>query len=138
MSNLTETISYLSDLVEKVLEDTISQSDFSDLTQQQFHYLQVIVRMKNPTLTELADELGLTKPTVTVLVNKLVEKGYVTRVKSDEDRRSIHLIINKKGAKVNSLREIAHNRIAEKIKSGFSETETVIFSELLKKLVRYV
>jgi len=138
MSNLTETISYLSDLVEKVLEDTISQSDFSDLTQQQFHYLQVIVRMKNPTLTELADELGLTKPTVTVLVNKLVEKGYITRVKSDEDRRSIHLIINKKGAKVNSLREIAHNRIAEKIKSGFSETETVIFSELLKKLVRYV
>jgi DNA-binding MarR family transcriptional regulator len=138
MSNLSETISYLSDLVEKVLEDTISQSDFSDLTQQQFHYLQVIVRMKNPTLTELADELGLTKPTVTVLVNKLVEKGYITRVKSDEDRRSIHLIINKKGAKVNSLREIAHNRIAEKIKSGFSETETVIFSELLKKLVRYV
>ena len=138
MSNLSETISYLSDLVEKVLEDTISQSDFSDLTQQQFHYLQVIVRMKNPTLTELADELGLTKPTVTVLVNRLVEKGYITRVKSDEDRRSIHLIINKKGAKVNSLREIAHNRIAEKIKSGFSETETVIFSELLKKLVRYV
>jgi DNA-binding MarR family transcriptional regulator len=136
MSNLSEAISYLSDLVEKVLEESISQSDFSDLTQQQFHYLQVIVRMKNPNLTELAGELGITKPTVTVLVDKLVEKGYVSRVKSDEDRRTVHLHINKKGARINALREVAYNRIAEKIKSGLSETETAIFTELLKKLLR--
>ncbi|MCJ7449169.1 MAG: MarR family transcriptional regulator [Bacteroidales bacterium] len=137
MSNLSEAISYLSDLVEKVLEESISQSDFSDLTQQQFHYLQVIVRMKNPNLTELAGELGITKPTVTVLVDKLVEKGYVSRVKSDEDRRTMHLHINKKGARINALREVAYNRMAEKIKSGLSETETAIFTELLKKLVKH-
>jgi DNA-binding MarR family transcriptional regulator len=137
MSNLSEAISYLSDLFEKVLEESISQSDFSDLTQQQFRYLQVIVRMKNLNLTELAGELGITKPTVTVLVDKLVEKGYVSRVKSDEDRRTMHLHINKKGARINALREVAYNRIAEKIKSGLSETETAIFTELLKKLIRH-
>jgi DNA-binding MarR family transcriptional regulator len=137
MSNLSEAISYLSDLFEKVLEESISQSDFSDLTQQQFRYLQVIVRMKNLNLTELAGELGITKPTVTVLVDKLVEKGYVSRVKSDEDRRTMHLHINKKGARINALREVAYNRLAEKIKSGLSETETAIFTELLKKLIRH-
>jgi DNA-binding MarR family transcriptional regulator len=136
MSNLSESISYLSDLVEKVLEETIIQSDFNDLTRKQFHYLQVIIRMKNPALSELARELGITKPTVTVLVDKLVEKGYVRRVKSDDDRRSMHLHLNKKGNKINTLREIAHNRIAEKIKSGLSETETAIFTTLLNKLVR--
>ncbi|OFY63784.1 MAG: hypothetical protein A2V64_04930 [Bacteroidetes bacterium RBG_13_43_22] len=136
MTNLSKAISCLSDLIEKILEESISQSDFSDLTQQQFHYLQVIVRMKNPTLTELAGELGLTKPTVTVLVNKLVEKGYVTRIKSGEDRRTTHLLINKKGDKINSLREIAYQRMAEKIQSALSETETAIFTELLRKLVR--
>ena len=136
MTNLSKAVSVLSDLIEKILEESISQSDFSDLTQQQFHYLQVIVRMKNPTLTELAGELGLTKPTVTVLVNKLVEKGYVTRIKSGEDRRTTHLLINKKGDKINSLREIAYQRMAEKIQSALSETETAIFTELLRKLVR--
>ena len=136
MTNLSKAVSSLSDLIEKILEESISQSDFSDLTQQQFHYLQVIVRMKNPTLTELAGELGLTKPTVTVLVNKLVEKGYVTRIKSGEDRRTTHLLINKKGDKINSLREIAYQRMAEKIQSALSETETAIFTELLRKLFR--
>ena len=136
MSNLKETISYLSDLIEKVLEETINQVDFTDLTSQQLRYLQVIVRMKNPTLSELAREIDLTKPTVTVLVDKLVEKGYVTRVKSDEDRRSMHLHINKKGAKINALREIAYQRMAEKISIGLSETEAAILNELLKKIVK--
>lgn len=136
MSNLTEAISYLSLLVEKVLEETISQADFTDLTQQQLRYLQVIVKMKNPSLSELARELELTRPTVTVLADKLVEKGYVKRVKSDEDRRSMHLHINKKGAKIDTLRELAYGRMAEKISSGLSETETTIFTELLGKIVR--
>jgi DNA-binding MarR family transcriptional regulator len=135
MSNLTEAISYISDLVEKVLEETISQADFTDLTQQQLRYLQVIFRMKNPTLTELARELDLTKPTVTVLADKLVEKGYIKRVKSDQDRRSMHLHIDKKGTKIEALREIAYERMEEKISSGLSETETAILTELLRKIV---
>ena len=136
MSNLADAISYLSDLIEKVLEKTISQVDFIDLTQQQLRYLQVIVRMKNPTLSELARELDLTKPTVTVLVDKLVEKGYVKRMKSDKDKRSMHLHIDKKGSKISILREKAYQRMAEKISSGLSETETAILTELLKKIVR--
>jgi len=134
--NLKETITYLSDLIEKILEETLGQSDFSDLTSQQLRYLKVIVKMKNPTLSELAKELNLTKPTVTVLADKLAEKGYIKRVKSDEDRRVMHLQIDRKGEKVNALREIAHERMAEKIRSGLSQTETSIFTELLKKIVK--
>jgi DNA-binding MarR family transcriptional regulator len=137
MDNLKETITYLSDLIEKILKETFDQSDFSDLTQQQFNYLKVLVKMKNPTLTEFAREVGLTKPTVTVLVDKLAEKGYVKRVHSDEDRRVMHLHIDKKGTKIHALREIAHKRMAEKIRSGLNETETAILTELLRKIVKH-
>jgi len=135
MSNLKETITYLSDLIEKILEETLDQYDFSDLTQQQLNYLKVMVKMKTPTLSELARELDLTKPTVTVLVDKLAEKGYIKRVKSDEDRRVMHLHIDKKGAKINAMREIAHEKMAEKIRLGLNVTETEILTELLKKIV---
>jgi len=135
-SNLKETITFLSDLIENILEETLDVSDFSDLTWQQLHYLKVLVKMKNPTLTELAKELNLTKPTVTVLVDKLTEKGYIRRVKSDDDRRVMHLHIDKKGAKVNALREIAHEKMAEKIKSGLSVPETAILTELVRKIVK--
>jgi len=138
MPNLTKAISYIGDLIASVLEETISQTDFKDLTQQQFHHLQVIVRMKNPTLSELARELDLTKPTVTVLADKLVEKGYVRKIKSDKDKRSMHLHINKKGSKINNLRERAYNRLADKISSGLSDTETEILTTLLRKVVRNI
>jgi DNA-binding MarR family transcriptional regulator len=136
MDNLKETITYLSDLIEKILEETLDQSDFGDLTAQQLQYLKVLVKMKNPTLTELAREIGLSKPTVTVLIDKLTEKGYVKRVHSDEDRRVTHLYIDKKGKKINVLLEIAHERMAEKIRSGLNETETAILIELLRKIVK--
>lgn len=136
MSNLSRAISYLTELTEKVLEETISHADFSDLTQQQLQHLQVIIRLKNPSLSELAKVLELTKPTVTVLVDKLVEKGYVRRVKSDKDRRSMHLHIDKKGLKIEVLREIAYNRMAEKISTSLSDTETTILTELLRKIVK--
>jgi DNA-binding MarR family transcriptional regulator len=137
MDNLKVSIIYLSDLFEKILEETIDHSEFRDLTHQQLHYLKVIVKMKNSTLTGLAGELGLTKPTVTVLVDKLEEKGYIKRVHSDEDRRVIYLHIDKKGARINALREIAHERMVEKIRSGLSETESTILIELLKKIVKH-
>lgn len=136
MSNLKETITYISDLIEKMLKETLDSFDFRDLTQQQLHYMQVIVRMKNPTLSELAREVNLTRPTVTVLVDKLVQKGYLTRVKSDKDRRVMHLYINKKGTKIIRMREIAHEKIAEKIKAGLSHKEAAILTGLLNKIVR--
>jgi DNA-binding MarR family transcriptional regulator len=136
MSNLKETITYISDLIEKMLKETLDSFDFRDLTQQQLHYMQVIVRMKNPTLSELAREVNLTRPTVTVLVDKLVQKGYLTRVKSDKDRRVMHLYIDKRGTKINSMREIAHEKIAEKIKAGLSHKEAAILTGLLNKIVR--
>ncbi len=136
LTHLKEAITYLSGFIEKVLEETLDQSDFADLTPQQLQYLKVIVKLKNPTLTELANELDLTKPTVTVLADRLSEKGYIKRVHSDKDRRVMHLHIDKKGTKINALREIAHQKMAEKIRSGLSETETAILTELLKKIVK--
>lgn len=135
-SNLKETITLFSDLIDKNREEVLDLSDFRDLTQQQFHYMQVIVKMKKPNLTELAKELKLTKPTVTVLVDRLAEKGYVTRVRSDEDKRVQYLHIEIKGTRISNLLEDAHEILAEKIKSGLSRKEAAILNELLLKGVK--
>ena len=45
------------------------------------------------------------------MVDKLVEKGYVRRVKSDADRRSQHLHIDRKREKIKTIREQAALRI---------------------------
>ncbi len=134
MTNLNTLISYLSDLIEKIFSETFNSYDIEDLTQQQLHYLQVIVRLHNPTITELSRELKLTKPTVTVLVDKLVSRGYVRRVPSDSDRRVTHLHIDEKGKIIEQIRKSAYKQLEKKIGSELNETEIVILTDILKKL----
>ena len=134
MTNLNTLISYLSDIIEEVLSKTFNSYDIEDLTQQQLHYLQVIFRLHNPTITELSRELKLTKPTVTVLVNKLVSKGYVRRVPSDSDRRVTHLHIDEKGKIIEQIRKLAYKQLEKRIGSELNEAEIAILADIPKKL----
>ena len=49
------------------------------------------------TMKELAEKIHRTKPTVTVLVDKLVALGYVTKEKNGEDSRNTWIRLTKKG-----------------------------------------
>ncbi|MGC9471398.1 MAG: MarR family winged helix-turn-helix transcriptional regulator [Bacteroidales bacterium] len=136
MEHLDQAITYLSDLLESVLEETITQADFKDLTRPQLRFMRIMIRLHNPTVSVLARELKITKPTVTVLVDKLVKKGYVKKVPSEKDRRVVYLVIDRKGKKIEKLRRVAHKKMAREISSGLNETETAILTELLRKIVK--
>lgn len=49
------------------------------------------------TMKELAEKIHRTKPTVTVLVDKLVSLGYVTKEKCSEDSRNTWIRLTKSG-----------------------------------------
>jgi DNA-binding MarR family transcriptional regulator len=48
-------------------------------------------------MTELANECGLALSSMTGLVDRLVEKGCVTRARDEEDRRKVFVQLDKKG-----------------------------------------
>lgn len=53
---------------------------------------------ENPiTMTEFADEMGITKQQLTKLVNDLEEKGYVQRIHNKENRRQVYISITEIG-----------------------------------------
>jgi DNA-binding MarR family transcriptional regulator len=47
--------------------------------------------------SRLAAKLAVTKPTVTSVIDSLVERGYVTRVASPDDRRAVTISITPQG-----------------------------------------
>lgn len=49
------------------------------------------------TMKDLAEKIHRTKPTVTVLIDKLVHLGYVTKEKSREDSRVTFISLTEKG-----------------------------------------
>ena len=106
-----------------------------ELSLTQMHYLEVMNSLQNPNITELASALQLTKPTVTVALDKLIEKEYLIKVQSDADRRTSHLHLTEKGRSINNMHEYAHRRFAELMTENLDADELKQLLALLEKMV---
>ena len=135
MNNLLEIISIFSNLIGQMEETSKEQFNLSSLTHKQLHYLENINRLGNPNITELAIQLKLSKPTVKVAVDKLIEKDYIFKVQSDEDRRSAHINLTEKGKLINQMHDYAHKRIAEFLSKKLSTGELNQLVLLLNKVL---
>ena len=132
---MEEIIAKLSAYMARMEEEAKEQYSFKDLTLTQMHYLEMISELENPNLTELAAAMKLTKPTITVLVDKLIEKELVYKVKSDADRRSTHLHLTERGKLINQMHEYAHRRIVEQIGKKMDADEMAQLMALLEKIM---
>jgi DNA-binding MarR family transcriptional regulator len=134
MEKLVELIAKFSWVIGQLEESAKEKFNFSDLTLTQMNYLETISQLHNPNLTELSIELSLTKPTVKVAIDKLIEKDYIYRIKSDEDRRSAHLHLTEKGKVINQMHDEAHQRMVELIKNNLGKPELKKLESILEKI----
>lgn len=135
MNELTEIIAKLSSVMGQGEETAREQFNLSSLTLTQMHYLEMISYLNNPNITELSAVMKLSKPTVKVAVDKMIERDYVYKVRSDEDRRSVHLHLSEKGKLINQMHDYAHKRIAEYIQSKLSTEEEEYLVRILRKVL---
>lgn len=133
MKKLVEIIAKLSRVIGQTEEASKEQFNFKELTLTQMNYLETISQLNNPNLTELSAEMNLTKPTVKVAIDKLIEKDYIYRVKSDEDRRSAHLHLTEKGMLINQMHDYAHKQMADIIVKNLQKSEIEQLEILLEK-----
>lgn len=121
---------------EELEEELKNQSHLKNLTVNQLHCIEVIIQKQNPSLTEIADELKITKASASVMVDRLVKHGYLKKVQSDEDRRSAHIHLTAKGKQASELHEKVHKEFAKKLTNNLTESETGILVVLLNKAIK--
>jgi DNA-binding MarR family transcriptional regulator len=66
-------------------------SGFSTLTINQFHYIDTIPQLGEPTITEIAEESKITTASVPGGINKLILLGFGQKTRSSDDRRFFHV-----------------------------------------------
>lgn len=135
MDRIVNIIAKLSHSLGEMEELAKEHFQLQELTLTQMHYLEAISTLGNPNITELAHELQITKPTVTVTIDKLIEKEYITKVQSDEDRRNSHLHLTDKGCRINAMHDYAHQHFSELIKEALTPNEIEQLITLLEKLL---
>ena len=88
------------------------------------------------TMKDIANCIHRTKPTVTVLVDKLEKLGYLKREASDEDSRSTNIVLTQKGEDFQATFEKTSKNLNEMLYKNLSDKEIEILEELLKKIIK--
>lgn len=133
--SLIEIITILIRKIEEIEHYAIEDSELAKLSRKQIYYLDKINHLNNPTLGELAKHLNLSKPSITAIVERFAKEDYLIKVKSDEDRRSSHVHLTKKGEAISKLHDKIHSKIASVLTSGLDEKETHQLVHLLSKAI---
>ena len=77
-----------------VVEESLKDSG---LTHQQIIVIKLIAHNKEMTITDLCDEMSLAKGTISGIVTRLEQYGYLEKVKYDGDRRNTYVRFSSKG-----------------------------------------
>ena len=98
--------------------------------------LYLLLQEERLNMSEIADRIHRRKPTVTVLVDKLIQAGYVEKQVDHEDER-VHLIsLTDKGSALKPTVDQISNDLLETVFTGFSEEEKAILMMLLSKIFK--
>lgn len=129
---------YLEDELTKRAEEMLDIKDFSKISISHLDYLDVIKRKGKPTLGEIAQELNFTKPSVTIMVNKLIKQGFVRKVQSEDDKRVYYVELTGRGKELVEIQLNVYLDFASGLEKVLDDSEVERLEGLLRKGLRAI
>ncbi len=86
------------------------------------------------TMKQIAQITRKDKSTITPLINKLLQLGYITKEKHETDKRSTYILLTSQGYQLKETYEKISSEVSATAYKGFSPEEKAQFLTLLKRL----
>ncbi|WP_425321721.1 MarR family winged helix-turn-helix transcriptional regulator [Clostridium senegalense] len=104
------------------------------LTHQQIMVMKLIGHKKKITISQLCEEMSLAKGTVSGIVQRLENAGYVKKIKDDKDKRNTYVVFSEKGLEFAKEFRTSINNTFDKLFESLSIEEHKKIEEALKLL----
>lgn len=119
----------------KFIENKLKENNLDDLIPTHGNILTALYESDTKlTMKEIATKIGKDKSTVTSLVNKLIDLGYVEKEKSNSDKRVTYINLTEKAYSIEDRFNYISSQVNKTAYSNFTEDEKKEFLRLLKKL----
>ena len=115
-------------------EDLALKRGIKCLTHTELHIIEAIGK-DSVTMNELSERLAITMGTATVAITKLGEKGFVTRARSNSDRRKVHVSLSKKGIEALNYHNNYHKMIVSNITENIDKDDLERFLKIFEKIL---
>lgn len=131
---INELLSKTFSTILRVEEKSIYQLGEHGLTISELHAVDAIGQDGYMAMKEIASQLGVTMATATVTITKLVDKGYVKRIRPEDDRRKVLVSLTKLGEAALHAHKEFHQKMIDEALSGLNVEEVAILTEALVKI----
>jgi DNA-binding MarR family transcriptional regulator len=109
-----------------------------DLTWTGFLVLWVVWIWRRMETRRVAESVGISKATLTGVVKTLADRGWITRIPSQEDRRLVSLELTEAGRELLDELYPKFNQVESAIVSGFAPDELADLTDSLRRFVTQV
>jgi len=118
-------------------EEFIGTSKHSEVTVNQLVYLEAIFHLESPTVSELADHLGISRASASVGVAKLISAGLAEKSRSAEDSRVQNVRLSEEGTSLIRAEVQALAAFADRVKAALTEDEIKTLVTIFQKVVAH-
>lgn len=120
----------------KVEEQMLKTDQTLNLSISEMHLVETVGKADagGKTISDIAYDLGIARPSVTVSINKLVDKGYVEKRRDDLDGRLVYVTLTEHGRKVNAVHSYFHSKMISELTKDLDEEEKNTLFRGLEKL----
>jgi len=134
MRNLLFLISKIYEKGNRFIVDELKSNGAEGLVPSHGDILVCLYEQDKMTMKDIADRIHRTRPTVTVLIDKLEKLGYLKREVSQEDSRYTYITLTKKGQDFKPIFEKISEALNNLLYKNLSEEESDILENLLQKI----
>ena len=122
----------------KVEEQALKNTGRIDLTINELHLLEAVGKRKEGrTISDIAEELNVTLPSVTIAINRLVKKKYVEKTKDGNDGRMVYVTLTKPGQKMDRFHKFFHEQMIHDIGLEITEEEKLVFLKGVRRINQF-
>lgn len=134
---LDESVGYLIARAKSSLSNLITQRTLSELgiTSTQASMLFMIASGKCSLAAELARDYGIDASAVTRLIDRLEKRNLLSRVRSSEDRRAVHLAVTPEGQRLAARMPEIFGSAVERALAGFTPEEVGFLKSMLRRIL---
>jgi DNA-binding MarR family transcriptional regulator len=107
------------------------------ISMNEMHVLEAIQKTEDPAMSNIARRLRVTVGTLTTSVNRLVEKGYATRKREEEDKRKVIISLTEKAFGALKIHDNFHEEMLDALFSDMNLEEDEVLLQSLENLSEY-
>ncbi len=119
----------------RIFEAILRRHDLSEISPAQGRILFALWKNDNVPIQELARQTSLSKSTLTAMIDRLEEQGFLVRVPSEQDRREIFIRLTQKDRSLQGTYTKVSKEMMDISMAGFNEDEIRDLQEKLRRIL---